>query len=497
MPMIGQGGPRASQAVRLPAVLTVAATVFRCAVAWGRLSACIPHRRVPLLGTSSAAPPTCVKHCLFQAVAHCVLLAGTLAASGQVANLPHEDQLRVRIAWGGGMGRLWSGTIAVSDGAVSEPQPLGIEADEPGSMWLESDPHGGAKLVVRQRSPRTYDGVDLLVSAPPTAKLLVRLAPARRYPTGRRRSRFRWPSSPASLSTRNWTTAATACWRCVRRAILLRVRLARDHLVFAPGEKLKFEVEPHGLPLPEGSRARLKVQLLGSGGNELWSQQQDLPADPTATVPVEIPLPGEEGVYDVAIAAATSPNWSQAVRKPLSWKRTIAERRVQVLVLRPQRPPAPPAERGLAPVVEIDPANPRWYEKLNKLSQLQLARARLPALVKPRRADRNLGTVEDRVGQRLPAIAPPSVGRAGRVETQRRLARRQLGSLLAADQPARPAARPRGGLSQRRAADLGAEHPRAERRRGDGAADGWTPAWTTPRKRSARPVRRRAGSTIA
>ncbi len=116
--------------------------------------------------------------------------------------------------------------------------------------------------------------------------------------------------------------------------------------------------------------------MLGSGGAELWSQQYDLPADPTATVPVEVPLPSEEGVYDVAIAAATSPNWSQAVRKPLSWKRTIAQRRVQVVVLRPQRPPAPRAEGGLAPVVEIDPANPRWYEKLGKLPQLP--RARLP-----------------------------------------------------------------------------------------------------------------------
>ena len=45
--------------------------------------------------------------------------------------------MRVRIAWGGGAERLWEGTIAVSQGTLSEPRPLGIEADEPGSMWLE------------------------------------------------------------------------------------------------------------------------------------------------------------------------------------------------------------------------------------------------------------------------------------------------------------------------------------------------------------------------
>ena len=50
----------------------------------------------------------------------------------------------------------------------------------------------------------------------------------------------------------------------------------------------------------------------------------------------------------------------------MNWKRTIAERRVQLLVLSPQRPPAPRSEQEFTQFVEIDPANPRWYEKLNK-----------------------------------------------------------------------------------------------------------------------------------
>ena len=49
------------------------------------------------------------------------------------------DNVRLRIAWGGGTERTWQGTISVSDGAISEPQPLGTEADEPGSMWLDGD----------------------------------------------------------------------------------------------------------------------------------------------------------------------------------------------------------------------------------------------------------------------------------------------------------------------------------------------------------------------
>ena len=79
----------------------------------------------------------------------------------------------VRVAWGGGSEKLWEGSIAVSRGTISQPRPLGIEADEPGSMWLED-----GRLMIRQRSPRGYDGVDIIVTAPADAKLIVQLTSA-------------------------------------------------------------------------------------------------------------------------------------------------------------------------------------------------------------------------------------------------------------------------------------------------------------------------------
>ncbi|MEN6556603.1 MAG: hypothetical protein ABFC54_00340 [Thermoguttaceae bacterium] len=36
------------------------------------------------------------------------------------------DDLRVRIAWGGGAERVWQGEISISDGAMSEPISLGV-----------------------------------------------------------------------------------------------------------------------------------------------------------------------------------------------------------------------------------------------------------------------------------------------------------------------------------------------------------------------------------
>ena len=69
----------------------------------------------------------------------------------------------------------WDGSIAVSRGTISQPRPLGLEADEPGSMWLEE-----GRLLVRQRSPRTYNGVDLVVTGPADARLIVQLTGAAR-----------------------------------------------------------------------------------------------------------------------------------------------------------------------------------------------------------------------------------------------------------------------------------------------------------------------------
>jgi hypothetical protein len=73
--------------------------------------------------------------------------------------------VRIRVAWGGGEARSWQGTMQLSEGTLSEVQPLGLEADEPGSMLLIDD----KTLRVFARTPRSYDGLDLRVQAPPEA----------------------------------------------------------------------------------------------------------------------------------------------------------------------------------------------------------------------------------------------------------------------------------------------------------------------------------------
>lgn len=330
--MLGHGGPKTSRARHTPIARTaVAATFFVCA-----------------------------------------LVASTTAI--------RADDLRVRIAWGGGAERVWQGEISISDGAMSEPISLGVEADQSGAMWLDADSPNHRKLKIQHCSPRSYDGVDLLIAAPLTAKLIVRLSASDD------------PSASAVVETpladllRDPVNKELD--RRGNRVLLmrtpgdsLRVRFSRDHLVFEPGEVLRGALEPHVLPLADGGRAKIKVQLLG-GGKELWSAQYDAASGREQKIPLEVRLPENEGVYDLLISAVNNPNWSQAVRQPLNWKRTLAERRVQLLVLEPRAPAPPRADRDAGSLVEIDPANPRWFEKLNKLPQLQLAKGRLPRLWK-------------------------------------------------------------------------------------------------------------------
>ncbi|MBN1394363.1 MAG: hypothetical protein JW959_05025 [Pirellulales bacterium] len=326
--MIGQGGPKTSRGRRRPTANSVAAGLFRC-------------------------------------LTLALLIARAAAA----------DEVRARIAWGGGENRLWTGTISVSEGSLAAPRPLGIEADEPGSMWIDKA-DGGDVLRFRQRSPRGYDGVDVLVSAPSSAKLLLRFTAADR-PDHPMHVEIPLTDLSGEFVNRELDERGNRLLAMRAPGDLLRVSFAREHLIFAPGERFEFAVEPRMLPVAAEQRVRIRGQLL-VGKKEHWLQQEEVAADDAASVPFELSMPGEEGVYDIIITAATSPNWTQAVRQPLSWRRTIAERRVQVVVLDPYPPPADAAKSKPTEVLEIDPANPRWYEKLPKLTQLPLTKSRLP-----------------------------------------------------------------------------------------------------------------------
>ena len=283
------------------------------------------------------------------------------------------EELRLRVAWGGGRERQWQGEVTLSEGRLSEPNPLGVEADEPASMYLESDgPAGQQRLVVHQRSNRAYDGFDVLADAPLSARCTIKLTAA---DAPDRPLSIEVPLSDVVEEFVNKDLDGQGNRIMVTRAPgdQLRVEMDRDSLVFAPGETFRFSVCPHLLPLPEGTKVRLRMQLFPTGGGrEIWSSQQDVQVGHESPAAVELPLPEEEGSFDVLLSVVTNFTLPQAVRRPLTWTKTVADRKVQVLVLAPQRPQASSrGDREMSQLIEIDPANPRWWE-LPKLSQLQL-----------------------------------------------------------------------------------------------------------------------------
>lgn len=239
-------------------------------------------------------------------------------------------------------------------------------------MWLESDgPADPPHLIIRQRSARAYDGVDVRVNAPLSAKMTLVLVP-----TDASDKAFTTTIPLADIAEEYVTKDIDAGGN---RLLVVRspgdqllVSFNRDALVFSPGETFQFTVEPNKLPLPDGSKAKLKAQLLpAGGGKELWSAQPDFSAGKTASIPLEVTLPREEGVYDIVLTLVNSPSLTQAVRRPLQWNKTLAERRIQLVVIDNRAPAAPRGDRPWSQLLEIDPANSHWWEGLNKLPQLQ------------------------------------------------------------------------------------------------------------------------------
>jgi len=285
------------------------------------------------------------------------------------------ETMRVRIAWGGGTAQLWQGQIALSQGTLAEPRCLGIEADEPGSMWIDE-----GRLLFCQRSPRTYDGVDLLLDGPLNAKLLVELGLV--AATGAPK-RVEVPLSDLVDGLQNVDLDDQGNRLLVRRMVedKLRVTLKHDSLVFTPGDILRFTLEPHLLNTADRplypdlqNKVRITVSLVAARSSQDVRRPEEfvLSTGEPVAIEREVRLPEQEGVYDLVITAtnATVLRLPQPTRVPLGWNKPLAQRKIQVVVLR-RAPPAMPLQTTVpaGALVEIDPTNSKWWERLAKLPQ--------------------------------------------------------------------------------------------------------------------------------
>src|SRR5262249_11332375 len=168
----------------------------------------------------------------------------------------------LRVEWGRSINRprQWQGVISVDHGTLSVVRTLGVEADEPGSVWADGD-----HVEIRQRRPRAYAGLDISANSPLNATVSFE---------------FRDTQDPGAPPVTGQTTLADLLSKPplnrqldnagnrlqIRRAPgdMLRVNLSQDHLVFSPGDTLRVDVEPHFLPVAAGAAMQLRARLLAN-----------------------------------------------------------------------------------------------------------------------------------------------------------------------------------------------------------------------------------------
>ncbi|QDU95350.1 alpha-amylase family protein [Lignipirellula cremea] len=283
-----------------------------------------------------------------------VLLSGTLAAE--------TIDLRLRIAWGGGTNRQWRGEIRLSEGRLSAVSPLGMEADEPGSMQIEA-----GVVRIQQRSPRIYDGLDLQIDADRAAQLTLELTPV---DNPQQVQRTTLTLEQLIENTHSEAVDDQGNRLLIRRTPGDRLRLSfhRDSLVFDPGETFGLSAVPHLIQAPAGASLQCVMRLTADkDGTEAWSevfnvQSNDLGQAP-AIGPAAIAIPETEGVYTLDVEIGPQPSRLPTfLRKPAP----LAQRKLQLVVISPKPRSVDPT--AFTPQFEINPAQTGWWDRFLKIS---------------------------------------------------------------------------------------------------------------------------------
>jgi len=294
--------------------------------------------------------------------------------------------MRLRLTFGGGRPRTWSGWVALSEGEFRNPQPLGLEPDEPGSLGV-----GVRVIQIRQPSPRSYDGLDVDVHASLDAVLRLRLAPAD-APGEQRQFEFQLselidgvhPSDEPAAGRLDETGNRLVISRAPGDR--LRVLFHRETLIFSPEEVFRFTVAPHLLGMNAGEEAQLKVRIVSRlTGGEHFSQTHNVKVGEDGSIagwgPHEFTIPPGDDVYEMVVSIAKPGLLDPLVpSNPLTTAKPVLTRRLQFIALQreaempssaanedatdaPRHPKLrePPDERL---VDELDPVRPNWGERV-------------------------------------------------------------------------------------------------------------------------------------
>ena len=312
----------------------------------------------------------------FRAIIASLILLCAMTAHARAQNGVGDDRIdmRLQIAWGRGEPRLWRGWIGVESGELSDLRLLGLNADQPGSFIAE-----GSRIRIEPRFPTHYSGLEVSVSAPRNASLEIVLTPDLKT---NERHTVSIPLVALMSEGRSDEFGNNHLMRIARvEGDSLRIRLNHDSMVFSPDEPLLLDIDPHLLNVKAGTtlRARLRLRRVDTqrreltdlltewnptqpNAQDLWTRTESVRVDGNGDIAplpnIEVPVPQEEGVYNLIVDLGH--------RLQLG---TFAKRSLQFVVIDPGRNRAAnPRESVL--VTEFNPADPRWLERLTQIPQL-------------------------------------------------------------------------------------------------------------------------------
>ncbi|MCA9205956.1 MAG: family 10 glycosylhydrolase, partial [Planctomycetales bacterium] len=253
--------------------------------------------------------------------------------------------------------RVWRASLAFPAGQLSAVQGLSLEADSPGSAFVDAT----GVLRVAPLSPTSYGGVDVTVRGPSDARLALELTPADR-PTQFSRIELTLAELVRDFHNRELDERGNRL--IVRRAPgdALRFDFERDSLVFATEEVFAFQVTPHHAGIAPGTALRAVVQLHPARGtSSLWSYEQELTVAADGSLPAITPeallMPKLEGAYDITVSLHPR-TLTDKLRRP----KPLLQRKVQVVVVDDRPAPLDPAD--WESVGEIDPTSETWWDRL-------------------------------------------------------------------------------------------------------------------------------------
>jgi hypothetical protein len=169
-------------------------------------------------------------------------------------------------------------------------------------------------------------------------------------------------------------------------------------LVFQPSQRLSLDVRANHAGLAAGTTYVLLASLcLARTEHSLWTEQFEMQGDASggsANLRVVVPLPEEEGAYDVKLSL-----YPRRLAGPLVRGKPLATRKVQVVVVAPVEP-GETSTGGWQSVWQFDPSSPRWWERMARLPTL----SRLPVL--PRPMENMPATIRTHLGQSWVELPP-------------------------------------------------------------------------------------------